>query len=292
MPYTTLPDRRMAYDIDGTVVGMTSSQNVNWTEGIGQWMSGGQLAEMNDADTVEIFSVLNTVYKLWFWFPEQRTITAIAMYIEVTGGFGANAVTPIMQGSNDTTNGIDGTWEQASLPSGFPAYSQDSVVDFWRTTIRPVSFTGPKRTMRWLGGQTGPNAQGNTAVEAIHLYGAKGAGQTVDDLVFINHDDTPGVEYTAPEDFGDRPLATTAVRQFRVKNVSPSKTALTIALQCNDTDFAISADSTTWVVTINLASLAPGAESATYYVRCTTPAIGSLLGPRFARIVATVGSWT
>lgn len=46
------------------------------------------------------------------------------------------------------------------------------------------------------------------------------------------------------------------------------------------------------VATINIASLAAGAESATMYIRNTTPAIGSLLGPRFNRIVATVASWT
>lgn len=294
MAYTALPDRRMPYDIDGTVVGFRESQNQNWTEGIAGWFTGGQLAEMNDADAVTAVgsSVSNEVWKLWWWFPEQRTLTALGMYFGVVGGFGAVTVSPILQGSNDTSNGMDGTWEQASLPSGFPAYSQETVTDYWRSTIRPVSFTGAKKVLRWLGGQTGPSAQGGTFLEAFHLYGAKAGGQTPDDIVFINHDDTPGVEYTAPEDFGDRPLGTTAVRQWRIKNVSPTKTANAIILQCNDTDFSISEDSVTWVVTINRATLVPGAESPTYYVRCTTPAAGNLLGPRFARIVATVGSWT
>ena len=82
------------------------------------------------------------------------------------------------------------------------------------------------------------------------------------------------------------------MRQFRVKNDSATLTANTINLQCNDTDFAISTDGATWVATINIASLAAGAESATMYIRNTTPAAGNLLGPRFARIVALVGSWS
>ena len=52
-------------------------------------------------------------------------------------------------------------------------------------------------------------------------------GQTPDDIIYINHDDTPGVEYAAPEDFGDQPLGTTVVRQFRLKNASATKTANT-----------------------------------------------------------------
>ena len=126
----------------------------------------------------------------------------------------------------------------------------------------------------------------------LHLYGEKAAGQTPDDIIYINHDDTPGVEYTSPEDFGDQPLGTTVVRQFRVKNASSTKTANTINIQCNDSDFAISEDGSNWVVTINIASLAAGAESSTLYVRCTTPSVGGLLGPRFARLVTTVASYT
>ena len=111
-------------------------------------------------------------------------------------------------------------------------------------------------------------------------------------MIYINHDDTPGVEYTACEDFGDQPLGTTVVRQFRLKNTSATKTANTINIQCNDAEAAISTDNVNWVVTINLASLAAGAESPTYYVRYTTPAAGSGLGPRYARIVTLVASYT
>ncbi len=111
---------------------------------------------------------------------------------------------------------------------------------------------------------------GNSSFRILHVYGEKTAGQTPDDVIYIDHDTTPGVEYASPEDFGDQPLGTTVVRQFRLKNTSATKTANTI----------------------NIASLGAGAQSATMYVRCTTPAPGNPLGPRFARIVTTVASYT
>lgn len=281
MPYSALPDRRMPYDDDGTVVGQGTL-----LAGIVSYPTGGDLTEWQDNDFVEAGGAGQggQTFTTWFFFPEQREVTAFFMIL--AGGQSGTAI----HGSNDTTNGLDGTWETATLSGGAPAYVNNYS---WRDGIKPVSFTGGKRTIRWhVGAVAGGGSTVYFKVVCAHWYGEKVAGQTPDDLVYIDHDETPGVEFTAPEDFGDRPLATTVTRQFRVKNASATKTANTINIQCNDADFAISTDNTTWVVTINIGSLGPGAESATMYVRNTTPGVGNLLGPRFARIVTTVGSWT
>jgi len=281
MPYTALPDRRMPYDIDGTVV----YQSINIASGMLDLASSGTKTEWNDYD----YSIAGTwtvgaALQTWWWFPETREVTAFYVFY-----FTGNTVAPAqgvasVVASNDSTNGLDGTWETATLSGGSPAY----VDNFnWRSGVKPISLTGPKRTIKIQSAGTG-----NQEVAIAHIYGEKAAGQTPEDLIFIDHDTTPGVEYAAPEDFGDMPLGTTATRQFRVKNTSATKTANTINIQCNDSDFVISTDNATWVVTINITSLAAGAESSTMYVRCTTPAIGSFLGPRHARIVATVASYT
>ena len=208
------------------------------------------------------------------------------MFVGISGGGGAVTVDSL-QGSNDTTNGVDGTWETASFPAGNPIGYV--TLDAFRSGVKAISFTGGKKTIRFgIGG----GYVDKFYIYQVHIYGEKVAGQTPDDVIYIDHDTTPGVEYTAPEDFGDQPLGTTVVRQFRLKNTSATKTANSINVQCNDSDFAISTDGTTWVVTISIASLGPGAQSATMYVRCTTPAPGNLLGPRFARIVTTVASYT
>ncbi len=286
MSYPTLPDRRMPYHRDGTVM-MQGTNNPVYGSSL-SYPSGADLLALNGFSGIKTGrgAAADTDHQLttWLFFPEQREVTAIYYAI-------ANVAigTVVLKGSNDTTNGLDGTWETASWTPVAPEPATET--DQWRSGIKTVSFTGPKRAIRLdipgAGGSTG-----SPQLSLIHVYGEKSAGQTPDDLIFIDHDTTPGVEYTAPEDFGDRPLGTTVVRQFRVKNASATLTANSINLQCNDSDFAISTDGTTWVVTINVASLAPGVESATLYVRCTTPAPGATLGPRFAEIVAIVGSWS
>lgn len=298
MPYTALPDRRMPYDNDGTLFGVGGVNSTSFATcfagGIASWRSGADLIELNDYDYAALASPINIANgggkAVWLLFPESREVTAyFTGHDGQSAGVGAdpNRYQTAIQGSNDTTSGVDGTWETASLPSGF-AYGWPGL-DQWRAYIRPISFTGGKRGIRLH--QVTQNFADHSVI-MLHVYGEKVAGQTPDDIIYINHDDTPGVEYTAEEDFGDQPLGTTVVRQFRVKNASATKTANTINIQCNDSDFAISTDNVNWVVTINIASLAAGAESATMYVRCTTPSPGALLGPRFSRIVTTVASYT
>jgi len=285
--YTALPDMRIPYDNDGTAVAFWGNST-----GVYRWLTGAELLETQDNDYVLVASGagqggMGGTAGLIMFFPEQREVTAVYAFFD-SGN--ADITNPVQQmdgvaGSNDSGNSLDGTWETASMGGGMPVWAN---AFGWRADIKPVSFTGPKRTIRVF--QTDPYERGGCYI--CHVYGEKAAGQTPNDIIYINHDDTPGVEYAAAEDFGDRPLGTTSVRQFRIKNTSSSLTANTINIQCNDTDFAISTDNSTYVVTINIGSLAPGAESGTMYIRNTTPAPGNPLGPRFARIVTIVGSWT
>lgn len=281
MPYPALPDRRMPYDNDGTLV----YDGTNLV-GAAAVLSGAEMIELNDNDQTLAKSGIGgsaATHRLYFFFPEQREITGIwCQAVGATGGFAFASIT----GSNDTANGEDGTWETASMPGGYPAGIGGAgaiAFDVWRSGIKAVSFTGPKKNVR-----ISATIPGTTAARwhVVHWYGEAAAGAMAHDLVYINHDDTPGVEFTAPEDFGDQPLGTTVVRQFRIKNTSATRTATGINIQCNDPDFVIAESAAgPWVVTINLASLAPGAESPTYYIRLTTPAPGAPLAPRFARIV-------
>lgn len=285
MPYTALPDMRIPYDNDGTQTSWWNFTYGSWLNGSPAWVSAGNLLSMQSYDVyagVGQDIETNDVGLIHF-FPEQREVTGFYARWQRSG----SRITTYFMGSNDTVNGMDGTWETASMGSQAPQDTNPQA-DWWRKYIATLSFTGPKRTVK-LGNQ---NANTRSWCFLCHLYGEKAAGQTPDDIIFLNQDDTPGVEYTAAEDFGDQPLGTTVVRQFRVKNTSATKTANTINIQCNDADFAISTDNVNWVVTINLASLAAGAQSPTYYIRCTTPGIGGAIGPRFARIVATVASYT
>ena len=284
MPYTALPDRRMPYDVDGTVVGSGTLLG-----GITTYPDQTALQGLQDILTQ--VTAYQTAHQgtcaMWLFFPEQREVTAFwaNVWNGNTGPMAANFITAV-HGSVNSVNGVDGTWETASLTGGVPSYYALLGYDVWRKDIKPISFTGGKNVIRVVcaGGPTGGGT--DVAWGTLHVYGEKVAGQTIHDLVFIDHDTTPGAEFTAAEDFGDRPLGTTEVRQFRLKNTSGTRTATNVNIQCNDTDFTISTSAAgPWQVTLNIASLGPGAESATMYIKNTTPAPGNLLGPRFARIV-------
>lgn len=277
MPYTALPDHRIPYDNDGTSV-----YHVLTSSALSGAVANADLIEWQDEDYVGAGPSLDNgqTWRTYFFFPEQREITAV--YGEAEERNGPRVITSL-EGSNDTANGLDGTWETASLPGGAPP-AGTSPPDLWRTGIKAVSFTGPKHSLRINWNATTGGTVGRVMV--IHLYGEAAPAAMTHDLVYLDPDLGAGVAFPTPEDFGDQPLGTTVVRPFRIKNTSATKTATNVNIQCNDSDFAIGESASgPWVVTIAIASLAPGAESATLYVRCTTPGLGSALGPRFARIV-------
>ena len=279
MPYPALPDHRIPYDMDGTIVyrGTTGG-------GATTLATNGELLGLQDNSlggggfpNVDFRVAGNAA--VFLFFPESREITGCFIASRETSGGGANLTG--LSGSNDTTNGIDGTWETASLPGGGPVYT--GIFDQWRNGIKAVSFTGPKKNVRfWNNGASG---SGGSNWGTVHLYGEAAAGAMAHDLIFLDPDLGAGVAFPAPEDFGDQPLGTTVVRPFRIKNTSGSRTATNLNIQCNDADFTIGESAAgPWVVTINIASLGPGVESATMYCRLTTPAPGAPLAPRFARI--------
>lgn len=346
MPYTAVPDHRIPYDNDGTLVYIGSS-----IAGATTVVSGPDALELQDTDLVTAGETFDGDQgRAFFFFPSQCEVTGYYARCNTSGG-SVNVIT----GSNDTTNGMDGTWETASLPSGAPGWTDNFS---WRSEIKPISFTGPKKNVRLHASASGTVNR----FTILHLYGEAAAGQMAHDLIYIDQDNGGGpIPYPSVEDFGDQPLGTTVVRQFRIKNASaagpaiavssssvanpsvittgaahgfltghqvaiaghagstPSingthvvtvlspttfsipvnvtvggtggtatrqaRTATNLNIQCNDPDFALSTDNINWVVTINIASLGPGVESNTLYVRCTTPAPGAALKPRFARIV-------
>ena len=282
MPYPALPDHRMPYDNDGTLVYVGTI-----FDGAGLAKSGADLVALNGHPANSGgFGATSTASSpteeyIFFFFPEQREITGVYAYIWMQ--FGHNGLFQL-RGSNDTTNGSDGTWETASLPGGISDVSDVAIaLDRWRSQIKAVSFTGPKKNLKIA---VNANGSGGPTFRTVHLYGEAAAGQMAHDLIYLDPDLGAGVAFPAPEDFGDQPLGTTVVRPFRVKNTSATKTATNINIQCNDPDFTIGESASgPWVVTINIASLGPGVESATLYTRCTTPAPGAALKPRFARIV-------
>lgn len=275
MLYPSLPDKRIGYDNDGTVVYYTYTQNAPFAEGPTTQLTGTPLIALNGFTASAIAALSGGSYnvaKLWFFFPEKREVDGVALVSTTDGGTAFQ-----IQGSNDTTNGLDGTFETASLPSGAPA-AWGNAPDYWRSTIKPVSFTGTKQTIRLAFGSLGTTYN-------CHLYGIKDASATPDDLIFMTA--TSGGTQILNEDVGDVAFGTTRTVQAYLHNTSATKTASTINLQLNDANWIFSTDNATWVTSINVASLGPGAYYGPIYIRQTSPAQGSRLGPRHARIVCS-----
>jgi hypothetical protein len=288
MSYTPLTFKRIAYDIDGTVIARRTS---GWTNGVEAWFTGAQAAELNDEDLTAVISYTANSYDnytcLWFFFPEKREIKGI------TFAASTKYSSPVsVYGSNDTTNGIDGTWETATLPDGAPDIGNTSTY-WWRTGIKRVSFTTGYKTIR-VHTYMHSYYDGAAYIYGIHLYGNKFAGETVDDILFC--DDAAGTELTAVKDWGDNKEGSTTNSSVYLKNTSATKTANTITVTANFTtgytDYLISLDQATWGTSVNIASLAPGAVSAPIYIKNTIGAAPQILGPRIARLVAAIGSWT
>ncbi len=274
MPYSAMPSRLMPLDADGTVVGTcnTNTDPVSLYPStlVGGWVNATASLGTSAAGGGGGFSTV-------CFFPETRTILGCL--------FGrTTAAIDTFQGSSDTTNGVDGTWEAASIPGGYPP-NLGTTATVWRTGVAACTFASAKATVKcWKSGQS-------ESLGALHLYGVKASGQTPDDILFLDGD-TSFAEYTVDKDFGDRPLGTTVVKQFKLKNSSGTKTANTIVVTCNDADFAISNDGTTYGTTFTVTSLGAGVSSAVFYIRNTTPAPGAALGPRQVRLSAAVGSYT
>ena len=297
MTYPAITARRMPYDIDGAEIGYRSilGQNIEnaFSLGIDSWLSSGSKNNLNGVQRTEVWDASGAWYErpcsicFWFFFPEKREISNLALYFTAytaeENWDGSNP--PKLQGSNDTTNGMDGTWEDAVVT--IPIKCRDT--DYWRSTIVPVSFSENKKTIRLGLGKY--NGDVPISLTGIHLYGQKAAGQTPDDILLV--DASTGAEFTALKDWGDRPEGTTVIWSFKLKNASTGKIANNVNVQLNHADFTIAwASDGPWQSTLDIASIGVGALSNTIYVRNQLAPPLLTLGPKQARVIATVGSWT
>lgn len=282
MPYSALTDRAIPYHLDGSVVKIISQLT-----GVVKSFSSAEMLEINDEDfTLTQFT--NGDNYIVVFFPEARDITAIFGVL-----YFYHSISPrpsqisALQGSLDSTNGLDGTWTNATAPDGYPP---DSLyLDDWRKGIKAISGLSGVRAIRFKSDETGISG-----IYALHLYGHKTTGQTPRDILFLDAENSDS-EFAIPLDFGDRPAGTSAIRQIKVKNVDPLLTASTLVVEVVDpVDNVRVSDSAAgpWVISKTFTSLAPNTSSSIIYVKCETLAPPTPLGPMRAPIKATVGAWS
>jgi hypothetical protein len=285
--YPAPPARRLAYDRDNT-------QAVKWvdaTDGVTD-LSAGDIQILNDEaqDSINLFGgfdQFDVAFYVAFLFPQPfKLLDAwINMYETLNGG----SMTVTIEHSDDTTNGRDGTWVTTSSVS--PQVSVASRPGY-RSNISSVgagvAHAGYRIKLQY--GFGGSHILTNLGLINVHLYGPE-HGPT--DRLSFWHPVT-NAELTPDFDFTDIARGATTVLQFRVKNVSPSKTAHSITVETGEgpshgnssTYTEVSTDNITYSSSINIGNLGPGSISSILYLR-SEPPTNAELGPQTFRLTPT-----
>ena len=300
--YPDVPASRMAYDAENVVVLVDTAMPEGSLPGAQPSnpvvMDPADVAHINDESAATAFvGAPGSPTWIGFVFPEKRNLDGI--HVNVSGTIAEYSWIMV---SEDTTNGIDGTWEQVV---SLDAFWDDHAADFYRRpgVIQIIADTdiagiGDAVTGVAIYVETAGSAAQN--VISLHLYGNISVGQTADRLAFIDAEyvniDVPEDEFTKPVfvkplDFGDVPRGQTQVRQVILKNLSEAVTLDDVELSvealtgASDAWYEFSFDDEAYTPTLAFGDMGPG-EERLFYVRQavldTEP-----LGVEAARIKAT-----
>ncbi len=285
MPLTAPPDRRMAYDADGsTVLVRYPTAGDPSTKDLDSYHGAGSIAGLNDEDNTGFNPDNSSPVEVIILFPELRDITAYLIGLDPS----AAAILDAVEVSADTTTGTDGTWTPHGSPGPFtvdvfadyrdPTLWSQSGVRAIRCRISALTASGE----RWA---------------AFHVWGAIAAGESPDRLEWI--DDGTGNPFATAYDYGDTPRGSSEDVDVRLRNLSATLTANSVDVTAESLYSPGGNDPASWftfsdggafVSSLNIASIGPGAE-VTITVRRVTPASVSP-NKHAPRLKATVGSWT
>jgi len=280
--YPDVPSWRMAYDKDGTQVFEVDLSN-NVTA-----LTTTQARSLNDENNLTWKSSVNQGYGyLVFIFPELRDLDGIFL-AATTLGDTTRTVQATVWVSPDSTNGVDGTWEELVSAYTAPVQTQPN----YRSQIQSTTALQIKAVKIGANGPWGPDFR------SVHLYGEIAPNQNPNRLALWHPSLNQRVS-AAWFDWGNTPRSSSADRQFRVKNLSSTLTAQAprIAMDAlTDTSPSVpgqhllSLDATNFGAQQTLPDLAPGAISLPVTFRRVTPT-NAVLSLWAFRLYCEAGSW-
>lgn len=293
--YPDAPSRRMAWDGDGTV-GLYSQHatggtgpsgggfgSVPWTQS-----SQGAMEAGNDENiatfyrSMQVGGTSDGYVLVCFLFPEKRELDG--MYINRNTDANANRW---VYKSDDTTNGIDGIWDNTTA-----GFSTSSSPPDYRDSITSMAFSSVVAVKGNMGA-TGTNDL--VQWRSIHIYGEISPAETPDRILFLDTENSDA-EFTKVLDFGDVPRGQTTTRTFKIINNSASKTINTIQVTAEDLYlnagdwYEFGNDGISYQGTYAVGNLANGAEE-TIYLKQIIPG-GETLGVQAGRIKVSHASVT
>lgn len=339
MPYPAPPGPRIAYDLDGTV-GMFRSKDGNIYDVHPNAMIGANSERSVGASVGNHWDFSNTSNTgLWVAFMFPVAIRLLGVYARFDrndmGMYGyADTAGVAVETSVDSTNGEDGTWvalpsipKKYQIPTGdystVPHAQVTRMVGGGTVDLRSaVVVNDYYRRSEAEGGPMAVNGTGTRQVRAIrfsqattfglsyeqlevylhaHLYGFPDTAADPDRLAFwqTSTDEQTGATWF---DWGDVPQESSADKTFRIKNLSPDKTAHSIVIDAlpggattspaPDGFLLFSTDAgVTWAATQEIATLSPLAVTGEIKVRRTVPFVAQLSNWA-PRLVAEAGSWS
>lgn len=282
--YPDVPGHRFAYDLDGTYVSV-DPQN-------GGAFSAVDAGLMNDESSDEFVMIsydqrAAITRQLAFAFPEPRDISGIFVMSIYTPS------TMRLDTSTDTTDGSNGTWTAGPnvMTARFNRFYPES-----RSAIFPVSLLGIKG-LRLVASVTSATFLG-LHLQGLHLYGFTSPTQSPERLEWWDPTLDQQVAKAAL-DFGDTAQGTMSTKTLRLRNLSATKVANSVAITANNaaggetllaSGITFSLDNVTYSASVTLPTLAALTTSPLIYVRRTVGAADAS-SIRFARIVATPGTY-
>lgn len=222
-------------------------------------------------------------------FPERRDL--VGWWLGMNGG--SLGATNSLEVSSDSTSGLDGTWTSV-YPGSLP--HTGTTKPGYRTSIQPLDVQGVTG-IRWWNGSGGLSS--DRIIIGFHLYGRITPGEDSDRLRYW-HPTLDQEVSGAYFDWGNVPRATALTREFRIKNVHPTLTAVGVSCsfealtESNPTmvsQHEFSTNGLVWAPSANIGDLAPGAVSNVAYFRRNTSAVAPL-GLWSGRIVTSASSYT
>lgn len=279
--YPALPGNRFAYDVDGTTVVYRNS------DGTVTNLSQAQMQVLqNESPDGTDYIKFNSSGYISFAFPELRDVTGIFYATDETGTLGGGA-----EWSPDSGDGMGGTWNVITpTVVGTTATKPE-----YRSNLNVVSLTGVKAVRVKFPAYVSSNY--DFAIRTVHIYGSY--AEASDRLEFWHPTLDQRVD-AAHFDYGDIRRNETVVKQFRIKNTSATLTANTISLTAgaltnsspsHTAMHTFSSDGSSYVSSLDVGTLAPGAVSGILYDKFVTP-IDAQSGPWAGRLQAVATSWT
>lgn len=294
------PSRRLAYDEDGTIVSMVASNFSSVSE-----FNTDSKKTLNDESGTYLWGDVN--FYITFIFPEKRDITHYYGVVQKTYHY-AGTAGGVVQWSNDTTTGMDGTWttvasswtlnsnngQGANTPLTTPGFPD------MRTQIQSLPVSGIKAIRFYV---YAPGWQEESLLYTMHLYGHKTAGETPHRVDFCYAD---GAELVQDFDYGDQPRGSVRIWSptdtwnigsgLYLRNRSPDKVANDVVISFQNLTsnmvnrLTISKDNISYGTQVSWTEIQPLQIVGPLYVKHDVPD-STTLGLYTSRLKLVVGEW-